>query len=197
MVESKVVEGGRFRIFKNGEIRKIKDGVEKPAFVRTKKVPVNGTKPPRHYRFVSYKKDDGKVRSCYIGRMLAEAFIPNPDNARSIVFIDGNPLNDSLDNIRWATKNDLKTRNGTKLKSKETERPPKGRGISASSKRKIDEELASLDLNLLTPRQKQVVQKRLEYKTIDEIGFELDISSKYVSSTIRQAIDRHKWKSKM
>lgn len=34
-------------------------------------------------------------------RLLAEAFIPNPYNKPEIDHIDGNPQNNSLDNLRW------------------------------------------------------------------------------------------------
>lgn len=46
---------------------------------------------------------DGKQRSTFLHRMLAEVFIPNPKNLPYINHIDGNPLNNSLNNLEWCS----------------------------------------------------------------------------------------------
>lgn len=44
-----------------------------------------------------------KKKNMLVHRLIAEAFIPNPDNKPTINHIDGNTLNNSLDNLEWAT----------------------------------------------------------------------------------------------
>ena len=50
---------------------------------------------------VTVKGDDGKSHPIKIHRALAVAFIPNPNNYKDVIHIDGNKLNNSLDNLTW------------------------------------------------------------------------------------------------
>lgn len=45
-----------------------------------------------------------KVHKFLLHRLIATAFIPNPDNLPVINHIDGNPLNNSIDNLEWCTQ---------------------------------------------------------------------------------------------
>lgn len=59
---------------------------------------------------------DGERRTKKLHRLLAIAFIPNPNNLPVIDHLDRNRQNNSLDNLRWATiqdNNNNRTLKGT------------------------------------------------------------------------------------
>ena len=57
---------------------------------------------PNGYEFVCLRKD-GNNRNRMTHRLVAEAFIPNPDNLPVVNHIDGNKHNNNVTNLEWCT----------------------------------------------------------------------------------------------
>lgn len=59
-------------------------------------------KKARGYNSVCLSKD-GEIRYFRVSRLVAMAFIPNPENLPQINHKDCNPKNDRVDNLEWCT----------------------------------------------------------------------------------------------
>lgn len=98
-----------YSINENGEVRNDRNGRIKKATV----CKCNG------YKYVDLWENN-KSHKITVHRLLAEAFIPNPENKKTVDHKDGDRTNNSLDNLRWATYSENNSRFNTKgVRSKE------------------------------------------------------------------------------
>jgi hypothetical protein len=56
------------------------------------------------YYKVNLYLDNTNVKSLYVHRIVAENFIPNPENKKEVNHRDGNKLNNEISNLEWATR---------------------------------------------------------------------------------------------
>jgi len=129
---------------------------------------------------------NNKSTKIALHRLLALHFIPNPENKRTVNHIDGNKLNNSLDNLEWATDSEnIKHAYDNNLNHCSTKK------ISNEAMDKIlisffnGESLTSIvkDYNFSLPTLSTY---------LDQYTVELGIQEKFISEKKRQQVERVK-----
>lgn len=93
---------GAYQVSDDGQVRNAKSGVilcQKYAGGSIKYsivVLCNGS--------VKTRGNKKKYARRYVHRLVADAFVPNPDNKPEVNHIDSNPRNNAADNLEWVTR---------------------------------------------------------------------------------------------
>ena len=104
--EWKEIKGyeGKYIISNYGEVislPRLKQNNSKKQYVEPKELSKN-INSTNGYVYV-FLCNNGKYRNIRVHRLVAEAFIPNPNNLPQINHKDGNKQNNKVDNLEWCT----------------------------------------------------------------------------------------------
>lgn len=135
-----------YRISDDGQVKSLKHGKEKNIAI------VQCSKSDKHLKVTLWK--DNKMYNRSIHRLLAEAFIPNPENKPYVRHLNDIPSDNRLENLAWGTEKenveDAK-RNGKRINCGVKQRKPivaiKGNDVKVFESRHE----ASRELNIQLP----------------------------------------------
>lgn len=108
MVIWKPIEGfeGLYEVSNQGEVKSLARENYYPdgRLHQRKKEKILSTRPDKRGYVTVILCKNGKTYPRGVHRLVAEAFIPNPEQKPNIDHIDTNPWNNCVDNLRWVTQ---------------------------------------------------------------------------------------------
>ena len=112
--------GGEYQVSSCGRIKsvertiKVVDNTRQPYVKRVISRILKPVKDSTGYSVVSLGKHNKKT----IHRLVAEAFIPNPNSKEQVNHINGNKLDNGVNNLEWTTQSENMLHRYRKLKTK-------------------------------------------------------------------------------
>ncbi|MFT8773759.1 MAG: HNH endonuclease [Lacticaseibacillus paracasei] len=207
--QGKLVEGGRFRVFIDGTVHRIKNGTEKVATQSVLKLKSG------NFLITSYT-ENGKQKHFYVSRLIAEAYIHPLEKGQIVCYRDGDRLNVNASNLYIANKSEVSREAIKKTHEKRWKHfghacprcgkmtVSKGRLCAdcrlelktermhehnvAKKKLTIAEELAVINPSLLTDTENQIIALRRSGEAYEEISKKLGLG--ITRERIRQIINK-------
>lgn len=115
------IEGyeGLYQVSNLGRVKSLKlKGVDRELILSLKA----RNKSPKYLMVCLYKNKQRK--HCLVHRLVAQTFIPNPQNKECVDHVDTDPSNNRVDNLRWCT---IKENSNNNLTRKHKSESKKGR----------------------------------------------------------------------
>lgn len=201
-MRSAIVQEGNFEVFENGDIYRI--GVKG----KVKASQIRACRNKNYY--VVTATIGGKQKHFYSHRIIAEAFIPNPEKKPQVNHIDGNGLNNSVKNLEWVTAKEniehaystglIPTLRTTQIRCKKCGNPTMVdgglcRGCKSEmrllknklkTKQKTRNTVRNIKIEHVPDRLKKMFVYRFKGLTLEEIAWYYDCTREYV----RQVLDK-------
>lgn len=101
----KNIEGyeGKYQVSNLGNVKSLETWTG-DRYIKREKILKNNLYGNGYY-YVGLSKN-GKVKRYKVSRLVAQEFIPNPENKPFINHIDGDKLNNHIDNLEWCTQSE-------------------------------------------------------------------------------------------
>ena len=207
-VKSKMMRDGKLVVFENGEIFRVKGEL----FYRCSKT---STSRGGRYQFITYTVR-GKQKHEYVHRIVAEAFISNPNKKGQVNHLDNNGHNNDVKNLEWVTgsENVIHARETLGNYSMKNAKPcifcesnmTRGalqicrdcyRKMEKFKKREkklsaLSEKYSCIDLESLSIRNKSIVTLTISGHSFSEIADTYKITPKTVSRILNDILKRNK-----
>ena len=149
---------GLYQVSNLGRVRSLSNQLHKEPIIRKQYISKRG------YYCISLRKGK-EIKTWLVHRLVAEAFIPNPDNLPQVGHKDennfktGDGCNNYVDNLEWTTAKDNSNMPQHIKKLSGDNHPNYGKPLSEDTKEKIRNTKAQYNPNKGVPRTEEVKKK--------------------------------------